>query len=319
MELPETPSPPLRRADAVETHCLYAIATGRWPEGTRLPSVRAAERRFGVDRRTVMEAYGRLVEKGLAERRDRAGYYVRSGPALGRIARHRHELDRLFERAAGEIRRDLGLSPLGVFRYFAQLAGQRASEAPECAFVECTRAQASAHAAEVARRFELPCLPLSLAELDGRRARVPRSVRTLLVSAFHFADLQSLGDDELTVTSVPIEVSPTLADPLRRPGARATVFDADEQEARDMRDDVARIAPHADLDARGVPNPARELLAVVSETTRSGRLALLSPRLSGVAPESLRTDPRVLEVEFRVRPDAWPSLADALGLPLGAV
>ena len=76
-----------RKVDRLHTHCLYRIATGKWPEGERLPSVREAERRWGVDRRTVLVAYHRLAEAGLVRRVDRSGFYVASGPELGRLSR----------------------------------------------------------------------------------------------------------------------------------------------------------------------------------------------------------------------------------------
>ena len=53
------------KVENVANHCAYEIATGRWPKGHRLPSVRDAERDWQVNRLTVLRAYQRLVEMGL--------------------------------------------------------------------------------------------------------------------------------------------------------------------------------------------------------------------------------------------------------------
>ncbi|MEZ5651890.1 MAG: PLP-dependent aminotransferase family protein [Burkholderiaceae bacterium] len=47
------------------------------PPGARLPSIRSAAREFGVSRFTVVEAYDRLVARGLIESRRGSGFYVR--------------------------------------------------------------------------------------------------------------------------------------------------------------------------------------------------------------------------------------------------
>src|SRR5260221_12213448 len=236
-------SPPReRRADRWITHGVYQIATGKWPPGQRLPSVREAERAWGVDRRTVLEAYQRLAELGLVACAPRSGYSVTKSAEFGRLSRHRHELDRLFGRLLAELEAQSELSPLGAFRYFAQLAALRASEHPDCAFVECTAIQAEGHAREIHERLDVPCLPLTIAEIAGRRARIPERVRTLFVSGFHFGELRALaGPAELHVASVPIEVSPALLARMPRGVTEAIVFESDEEEAHVIRDDVRAL------------------------------------------------------------------------------
>ncbi|WP_175219222.1 GntR family transcriptional regulator, partial [Achromobacter deleyi] len=50
--------------------------------GTRLPSIRKMAEQSGVSRFTVVEAYDRLVARGLVQSRRGAGFFVRarSGP-----------------------------------------------------------------------------------------------------------------------------------------------------------------------------------------------------------------------------------------------
>jgi DNA-binding transcriptional regulator YhcF (GntR family) len=307
-----------RRADRWITHGIYQIATGKWPPGQRLPSVREAERAWGVDRRTVLEAYQRLADLGLVVCAPRSGYSVTKSPEFGRLSRHRHELDHLFGRLLAEIEAQSELSPLGTFRYFAELAAMRASEHPECAFVECTTIQAEGHAREVQEHLDMPCLPLTIAEIAGRRARIPSQVRTLLVSGFHFGELRGLSrPGKLHVVSVPIEVSPGLLARIPRGVTEAIVFESDDEEAHVIRDDVRALG----LDLPLKVQVARELESALAswkkKDTRRRTVALVSPRLWGGLTASWRDQPRVVPIEFHIREEAWPKIADAIGLPLG--
>ena len=311
------------RTETVEdlvTHALYRIATGVWGEGARLPSVREAERRWGVDRRRVLAAYGRLEELGLVVRRPRSGFRVAQGPRPGRLARHRGDLERLYERFAAELARETGLEPLGAFRWLAQLAAIRAHERPPVAFVECTAAQAQAHAEEVFLRLGLPCLALRLGELVASGPALPASLRTLLVSGFHLAEVRALqsagGLGDRDVVGVPIELDPAVASVSER---HATLLlDRDPAEAAEIAADLQRLGFRAPLRAEGAPDPGAFLERLLAPGAGERRtLVLLAPRLWGELAPRWRAHPQVAQAAFRVRADAWPAVADALGLPLG--
>jgi len=309
-----------RRADRWITHGIYQIATGKWPPGQRLPSVREAERAWGVDRRTVLQAYQRLADLGLVVCAPRSGYSVTKSAEFGRLSRHRHELDHLFDRLLAEIETQSELSPLGTFRYFAELAAQRASEHPECAFVECTAIQAEGHAREIQEHLDVPCLPLTVGEINGRRARIPAQVRTLLVSGFHFGELRPLArTDGLRVASVPIEVSPGLLGRIPRGVTEAIVFESDDEEAHVIRDDVRALGLDLPLKVHVASEPESALAAWKKKDARRRSVALVSPRLWGGLAAPWRDQARVVPIEFRIREDAWPEVADAIGLPLGAL
>jgi len=123
------------------TTFVYRIATGQWAEGERLPSVRAAGETWGVDRRTVLAAYRALEERGLVRGESRRGFFVAPGPELGRLGRHRGELETLHARVRAELERT-GLPPASALRWIARLEEARETEEPRCAFVECTASQA---------------------------------------------------------------------------------------------------------------------------------------------------------------------------------
>lgn len=308
-----------RKADRVLTHCLYRIATGKWAPGQKLPSVRAAEREWSVDRRTVLAAYRRLEQRGLVSCTDRSGYFVAKGPELGRLSRHRRELETLYQRWQKEIVAQTDLSPLGAFRYFAQLAAIRAAENPSCAFVECTISQAQGHAAEVSAGLGIPCLPLSLDEIDGQPSKIPSTVHCLLVSRFHQGELRGLkSSNKLRMLPVPIEVSPeSLADTAKNI-TTATLFEADGDQAHDMVEDLRALQPKLKLQSKVIDDLEENVQSWI-ENSKPSQIALLSPRLWGRLPSDLKDSKRLREVTFRICEDAWPSIADSIGLPLGVL
>ncbi|MEQ8766538.1 MAG: GntR family transcriptional regulator [Planctomycetota bacterium] len=298
------------KADAVVSDCVYQIATGKWEPGERLPTVRVAERRWGVDRRTVMKAYAHLQARGLVVSRSRSGYFVRTGPTLERLARHRHELDSLYAKLSEEIVQETGLAPAGVFRYFAELARREKS----VAFAECSRTQAAGHAREVETRLGVGCLPLVTGDLD-RASRVPAGVRTLLVSTFHIGELAAaLEGSNIAIHAVPIAASPDLE--LPRSTKEAVVLEWDATEAKNIRRDVAALRLGVSLRTKTV-RETEPFLETYLQT--KGRVAILAPRLFGALSDTWREHPRVLEVRFTILESAWPEIAEAIGLPLGVL
>lgn len=303
------------QADRLLRHCVYLIATGRWPPGDRLPSIRQTRRDWGLNQLTVEQAYRRLVETGLVESRPRSGYYVTGGGALERLGRHREELAGL-HRAAGElIRGRSDLSLLGVLRYLTQLEEIERTQEPEVAFVECTATQARAHAEEIAERFGIPVLALTTEWLAGRRDRLPSHVRRLLTSAFHLDELRPLHcPPGLTVRVVPIEVSPEVVIDVE--GRRLILLEREETMAAHIAQDTARLLGEDRVRTLLTEEPTTELRRLLGGARSiDGPVVLLSPRLWGTLPASWRQDPRVREAAFRVTDEGWGQVAEAMGLP----
>lgn len=67
------------RFHAAEQHILSRLASGEFPPGARLPSLRAVSRGLAVSVATASRAYLELERKGLIEARPRSGYFVRRG------------------------------------------------------------------------------------------------------------------------------------------------------------------------------------------------------------------------------------------------
>ena len=302
----------------------YEIATGAREPGERLPSVRRAGQDWGVDPRTVLKAYQKLEKVGLVKGADRSGYSVAPAEKLERVTRHRHELERHFERVATEIEASTGLDVLGVLRYFEQLAERRARERPACLFVECSRTQAAMHAREVVNRLDTPCLAMSLSEIDGAHERVPTHVRTVLVTTFHFGELKDLRCDELRVVSVPIEVSPLVVQSLAPAPSEHIIVETDRTEGESIQRDVQRLGPTLRTRVVVSQDPDETLSTLIGEDPapsmeEAKAIVLLSPRVWGRVDPTWRANPVVRQIEYRVVARAWPEIADAIGLPLGVL
>jgi len=162
-------------------------------------------------------------------------------------------------------------------------------------------------------RRGVPCRGLSIGELEGRAALAPAGIRTLLVSRFHTGEVEATRRGP-EVVSVPIEASPDLARRLAPRGkGPALVVETDATEARDLVRDAGRLGLPFPVE----PHVVSDVEDEVEELSRGERPLLLSPRVYGWIGPELRRRENVHQLAFRIAESAWPSIADALGLPLG--
>lgn len=68
------------------------ITSGRWPEGTMLPSVRQMAVELEINMMTVSKAYARLEAEGMVERVRGTGMRVLSPTVLGNVTQRKAEL-----------------------------------------------------------------------------------------------------------------------------------------------------------------------------------------------------------------------------------
>ncbi len=310
-----------QRIDLVCSHITYEIATGVFQQEAKLPTVREAVERWNVDHRIVLKAYKRLEKLGLVKCIPRSGYFVSLGESHDLVTRHRFELEAMFDRLSKEISKTTNLSVLGAFRYFAQLAEIRARINPECVFVECTQIQAAGHAAEVTGYLSIPCMPMTIDQIAGKSNRIPGHVRTVLVTGFHYGELRELVDSRnLNVLSVPIEVTKELIQPVSK-REQTIIFESDESQAEHMVQDIEKIQDSRVCRLEVTSDINESLAKTYGENgkKRTKVKAFLSPRLWGRVDSHWREHPNIHLIEFRIVESAWPSIADAIGLPLGAV
>ncbi len=300
------------KTERIVKHCLYEIATGSWEPGRRLPSLREARELWSVNHLTVLRAYRRLEELGLVRSVPRSGFFIADNTDVSGLSRHRSDLERSYERLSGRIAKE-GMSVVGAFRYLAQLAEARAQKEPECAFVECTAFQAQGHAQEIRERLGVPCLPLTTGEIG----RIPRHVRTLITTSFHHHEVSPLAaPPALGVIDAPIEFAPDLQDRLPRRAREVVIIATDKEVAKHAARDARRVLGRkVEAAQASVPELAARL-----ESLGSKRSAIvLSPSLWSVLPDEMKQSPLFLPLLYRICEPAWPRIADAIGLPLGAL
>jgi len=311
------------RRDSVYDHCLMMIGCGKWPAGMRMPSIRAAEKEWSVNRMAIQQAYKKLASQGIAISKSRSGYYVTSQESIHRISDHRIELENLYQTFSDTIAKTTGLAPLPVLRYLAKLAQIHDKEAPMCAFIECTLTQAMAHAAEVADRLDLAVMPVTVADIAGNGNRIPRHVSLLLTTPFHYAQLKPLCESgKLEVVAVPVEVSPQLVNLVGQSRNVLILLETEQQTARTVADDAGRILNRPPLEIKITSN-IQATLTEMLESPRSaevpGTFVLVSPHEWSSIDQKWRDHPNVQLVPFRIREEAWNLIADVVGMPLGAL
>jgi DNA-binding transcriptional regulator YhcF (GntR family) len=291
------------KTERIVKHCLYEIATGSWEPGRRLPSLREARELWSVNHLTVLRAYRRLEALGLVRSVPRSGFFIADNTDVSGLSRHREELERAYERLAGRIAKE-GMNVVGAFRYLAQLAEARARDEPECAFVECTAFQAEGHAREIRERLGVHCLPLTTG------ARIPRHVQTVITTSFHHHEVRP------PAIAVPIEFAPNLQERLPRRTREVVIFATDTEVAKHAARDARRVLGRkVEAKQASVPDLASRIEGLGSKR----KAVVLSPSLWSALPEELKESSLFLPLLYRICEPAWPRIADAIGLPLGAL
>lgn len=306
------------RIERVSSDITYEIATGVFLPDQKLPTIREAVQRWGVDHRLVLKAYKRLERLGLVKSVPRSGYFVAVGTSHEIVSRHRFELQAMFERFSSEISQSTKLSTLGTFRYLANLAEIQARANPECVFIECTSIQASGHAEEIAHTLSVPCLPMTIDQIGGKLNRIPNQVKTVLVTGFHFAEFEKWRScKRFNLLSVPIQVAPEL---VQRKGEQAVLFESDQSQAEHMGADMQPFLPSAKIRTEVVSDIESALSDLFKSRKQKSKIrAYLSPRLWGEVSQAWREHENVELTPFRIAESAWPAIADAIALPLGAM
>lgn len=162
----------------------YLITSGRMPEGTRLPTVRATAERLQVNPSTVAQAYRDLHEQGLIEAAPGRGTFVSpSLPTDADVPLRRRQLAEALERALlrGAA---LGFGPEEVGQAFDDVVA--AVHAPRTILFAAPSIRVGRkYASSLERRFgtEIAVHPVTFGELEDRAPHVG----TLLQTAYFVA------------------------------------------------------------------------------------------------------------------------------------
>jgi DNA-binding transcriptional regulator YhcF (GntR family) len=288
-----------------------------------MPSIRDAEAAWGVNRLAIHGAYKKLASQGIALSKPRSGYYVTNQDGVQRISNHRVELENLFQTFSDTITKSTGLAALPVFRYLARLAQIRDREVPMCAFAECTLLQAEAHAREVTERLHVSVVPLTVADIAGKRSRIPGNVSVLLTTHFHYAELAPLRHPEkLEIVAVPVDVSIEIADLVHHDTKAVILLEHEQETAGTMATDAGRILNRPPLEIR-VSNDIHGAFADMFGSRKSSKesdtVAFVSPHEWRTIDRQWKEHPNVHLLPLQIREEAWDLIADVVGVPMGGL
>lgn len=310
-------APTTDKTSQIVTDCVYRIATGVWPVGCRLPSLRQGAEIWGVDPLTVKRSYAALKARGLVEIAPRSGVFVRDNAPVFSLRRHRSMLESLFVSVQDRIAEETGLSTLGSFRYLARLAEHRSASAPECAFVECTEFQAGQLAAAVRDSIEIPCSAIRVDDLvSGRRPLMP-SERTVFTTGFHHAEVAgALASMDVRVVQIAVRFSVARAVEVVAAGRGFAVFCLESEQGELVGEEVRSLAGSPAKPMRVVPVDPRGAAQAVA-SAEDGESILTSPTVWESLPLALRERAGVFAYAYGLDADAVRTIASAVGLPLG--
>lgn len=302
-----------KQADIAQ-HCIYEIATGKWSPGQKLPSVREAEKLWGVHRLTVLGAYRELEKIGLVVSKDRSGYYVAESSEEKALET---DLMALYGKVKQLIARHSQLNPVYALRLFSAMAVSDSKTSPSYAFLECTDHQAADHASEIFQMFNIHVAPLCLPSAPGELPEVPASVKTLLTTGFHIREVMELGASlDLEVANVPIEVDPSGFDKAMFKVNKAIVVELESNMSSSIVQDIKAIAGEVTIEQKLVTDIEQGVSALLAD--QGNELILLSPRVWGRVSDAIKKDKRVKLIRFRISDTSWKNLSKVLNIPFPA-
>ncbi|MEQ9424910.1 MAG: winged helix-turn-helix domain-containing protein [Cyclobacteriaceae bacterium] len=288
-------------------HCIYEIATGKWPPGMKLPSVRQAENLWGMNKLTVMAAYQDLEKMGLVVSRKRSGFYVKESSGQSDQNELR-ELINLFPKIKKLIHQKSSINLPYAFSYFNRMALDELIDKPRFGFVECTMNQAEGHVNEISQKLNIPVVPICLDETT-----VPDSVETLLTTGFHIKEVNKLGKQiRKEVYNIPIEVDPSIFSKLSSSG-KIIVVELETKMSSGISSDLRKLNSRYKLTEQLISNTQNDLEKLLNKNYSS--VLLLSPRVWGQCNPEIKKHERVRLIKFKISDHGWGAVSNALNIP----
>lgn len=293
----------------IAQHCIYEIATGKWPPGMKLPSVREAGKLWGVNRLTVLGAYRELEKIGLVVSKDRSGYYVVENDATDSPG---PGLTDLYTKVKNLIGKHTDYNLAYAFRFFSAMAVSESKASPTYAFLECTDQQAEDHANEIYQMLNVYVKPVCLRNDPELAPDIPGSVKTLMTTGFHIKEVMEIGKSlNLEVVNVPIEVDPAT---FNKAVDKAVVVELESKMSSNIVHDIQNIAGEISIEQKLVKDIESGIAELLNDN--ANQLILLSPRVWGRASAAIKKDKRIKLIKFRISDDSWKTVSGTLKIPL---
>ena len=279
----------------------YAIATGEYEPGERLPTVREMAAALRVNANTIRTVYARLQDEGWVVARRKVGTVV--ADPLPRTYDDALEaiLDRAFDEAASQ-----GIEPdefaAGAFARAAQRA---AVGARRLLFVECGRDETEPYVSQLRLAFGDRIDSVEGAVIVEMQDRIAAGdIDAVVTTAHHAEEVRALVSEVPVVSLLP---SPEFMDVVADiaaldPGTRVGVPYPCQTPRRNAVSMIRRIAPRIDVvEAESADDPALQTCDIV--------IAWSHDATAGLAP-----DARVLTLNHGVDAAALVHVRRQLGL-----
>jgi DNA-binding transcriptional regulator YhcF (GntR family) len=307
MHLQLDPASPIPLYHQIAEALRYRIATGVVPVGATLPTLREGARLWKVNLHTVRRAYAVLAEAEIVE--TRAPWGTRVLPGSGGPSERREgngdprALAEFGERVISEARVRYGLALPDLLALLGRrhVPGDRAGDVVHVA--ECSMSQSTDLARQIGERWRVRAVPWPIDRAE------PSDAHPIIATYFHYNDLRLRWPDRFPgIRFLAISPDPGLVRRVMREapkgassrGSRVTVVLCEREESmlRNIAADLSRILPDGRirLATRLVRKPASIL-----DRVGPRQPVLVSPRVWGDLPASLREDPRVHEVRYVFR------------------
>jgi GntR family transcriptional regulator len=179
----------------------YAIATGEYTPGERLPTVREMAAALRVNANTIRAVYSRLQDEGWVVARRKIGTVVTDAPPRS----HDAALELILERAFAEAATN-GISGEELAAgAFARAAQSAASRATHLLFAECGRQEAQALAAQLADVFEgeLDAVDGCLINEVSERLAADSTIDAVVTTVHHAEEVRPLASHLPVVSLMP--------------------------------------------------------------------------------------------------------------------
>jgi DNA-binding transcriptional regulator YhcF (GntR family) len=165
----------------------WGVHLGLVKVGDRLPSLRAASAEFGVDQRSVLNAYRQLEREGIVEMRPRSGIYVASeSQPLAPLSQSARWMSDMFLQGFARGVTPISLGPtLASAINFAPLTA---------ACVECNADQILWMAGQLREEFGLSTVWVEPDMAQTEMAERLRGSDLIVTTAFHTHEARKLGD-----------------------------------------------------------------------------------------------------------------------------
>ena len=275
----------------------YRIATGGLVPGTILPPLREAAAQWGANLHTVRRAYVELAREGLVATQVPHGTVVLPGTSPPPSPGVSRALTAYADRVVREARQrhGLGLDELIDLLGKRREAGASPPVNSTVHVVECSATQSADLAAQLAARWRVQAIPWLLGQTP------PPGPGPVVATYFHYGEIRAAWPSRMRdVHFLGIQPDPALRTQLRRQAARASkpvpvvVCEREGSMLHNIASDVRRLLPPDRF--RVVPRLITRPDGLPRELGRG--LVLLSPRVWGEAPDSVRSHPRVIEARY---------------------